>query len=138
MALLHEVGYLPQIKMCDKPVLLSRALVLFALSRLSTAKWNSFEEGWWNGGVAEGWGLYETQLSSVCKNEGILNVARRGSYPFREWRTSHVFLLTTHLYGVSCVAINRPLCFCSHVVLALYCATFGTWRLYKSVFWRDV
>ena len=37
MVLLHEVSYLLQIKMCDKPVL-SRALVLFALSRLATAK----------------------------------------------------------------------------------------------------
>jgi hypothetical protein len=37
MALLDEVSYLLQIKMCDKPVL-SLALVLFALSRLAYAK----------------------------------------------------------------------------------------------------
>jgi len=37
MALLREVSYLLQIKMCDKPVL-SGALVLFALSRVATAK----------------------------------------------------------------------------------------------------
>ena len=94
MAPLHEMSYLLQIKMCDKAVL-CRALVLFALSQLATAKWNSFDEGWWNGGVAKGWGLHEMQLSSGCKNEGSLNTRRSGSYALENGRL-HMWYSSPH------------------------------------------
>jgi len=74
------------------------------------------------------------QLSSGCMNEGSLNGERRGSYTLENGRL-HMCSSSPHTYTAFPVLQLTSHCvFCSHVVIALFYATFGTWRLYKSVF----